>query len=210
MEEGLRILEAVKATFEIPVLTDIHETKEAAVAAEIADVLQIPSLLCRQTDLLIAAAETGRPVNIKKGQFMAPWEMKNAVEKVRSADCDEIMLTERGSCFGYNNLVVDFRSIPLMQKLGVPVVFDGSHTVQRPGAQGDSSGGDAALAPYLVRAGVAAGADGLFLEVHPNPSEALSDGQNSLALDRLRGVLETAISIRKAVASATDVQDSAP
>ncbi len=202
LDEGLRILDDVKAEFEIPLCTDVHSPEEAAKAAEVVDVLQIPAFLCRQTDLLVAAGETGRAVNIKKGQFMAPWEMRGAIDKVRSADREEVMVTERGTTFGYNNLVVDFRSIPLMRKLGVPVVFDGTHSVQRPGAEGKSSGGDSELAPYLIRAGIAAGADGLFLEVHPDPGHALSDGPNSLPVDDVAGLLMTALAIRLAVLKA--------
>jgi len=201
LDEGLRILEDVRSECGVPVLTDVHSTAEAASAGEVVDALQIPAFLCRQTDLLVAAARTGRPVNIKKGQFMAPWEMRGAIDKVRSADHEDVMVTERGSCFGYNNLVVDFRSVPLMQKLGVPVVFDGTHSVQRPGALGNASGGDRELAPYLIRAGVAAGADGIFVEVHPDPEQALCDGPNALAVSSLKGILATALAVRRAVSS---------
>src|SRR5262249_26514441 len=159
----------------VPILTDIHEPGQAASIAEVADILQIPAFLCRQTDLIVAAAKTGKIVNVKKGQFLAPWEMKNVVDKAREAGNDRLILTERGASSGYNNLVVDFRSFPIMQGFGCPVVFDVTHSLQLPGGQGSSSGGQPQFIPHLARAGVAAGVDGLFMEVHDNPAKALSD-----------------------------------
>jgi 2-dehydro-3-deoxyphosphooctonate aldolase (KDO 8-P synthase) len=180
LEEGLKILANVKEKLGVPVLTDIHECVHAAPAAEVVDVLQIPAFLCRQTDLLLAAAETGKAVNIKKGQFMAPEDMKGAVEKVRSAGNRNVALTERGSSFGYHNLVVDMRGLQTMRELGVPVIFDATHSVQLPGGLGNASGGQRQFIRALARAAAAVGIDGLFAEVHPNPAKALSDGPNSL------------------------------
>jgi 2-dehydro-3-deoxyphosphooctonate aldolase (KDO 8-P synthase) len=190
MEEGLRILERVKAETGLPVLSDIHEKAQALPAASVLDVLQIPAFLCRQTDLLVAAAATGLPVNVKKGQFLSPEECVNIAEKVRSAGNRRLLLTERGSSFGYQNLVVDFRSIPILRGLDCPVIFDATHSVQRPGQKGDSSGGDRAFIAPLARAGVAAGADGLFVEVHDRPERALSDGPNALPLAELPRLLD--------------------
>ncbi|HYA97620.1 MAG TPA: 3-deoxy-8-phosphooctulonate synthase [Methylomirabilota bacterium] len=187
--EGLRILDKIKRALGVPVLTDIHEPAHAAPAAEVCDVLQIPAFLSRQTDLLVAAAKTGRAVNVKKGQFVSPWEMSNVVEKITSAGNDKIILTERGASFGYQNLVVDMRSFPVLRNLGYPVVFDVTHSVQLPGRQGNASGGQPEFIEPLARAGVAAGADGVFLEVHDNPSKALSDGSNALALAELPALL---------------------
>jgi len=189
LEEGLRILNRVKNETALPVLSDIHEPSQASPASRVLDVLQIPAFLCRQTDLLLAAAATGRPVNVKKGQFLSPWEAGNIVEKIRSAGNDLVLLTERGTTFGYQNLVVDFRSIPIMQGFDCPVIFDATHSVQRPGQKGESSGGDRAYIPSLARAGIAAGADGLFLEVHDNPERALSDGPNALPLSEFPRLL---------------------
>ncbi len=189
LKEGLRILAKIKAELNVPILTDIHEPSHAAPAAEVCDVLQIPAFLARQTDLLVAAGKTGRAVNLKKGQFLAPWEMKNAIEKVTSTGNEKIILTERGTSFGYQNLVVDMRSFPAMQKLGYPVVFDVTHSVQLPGEQGHASGGQPEFIEPLARAGVAAGVDGLFLEVHDNPAAALSDGANALPLAHLDALL---------------------
>ena len=189
MEEGLSILAEVKRETGLPVVTDIHHPEQAASVAEVADVLQIPAFLCRQTDLLVAAAATGRVVNIKKGQFLAPWDMKNAVDKVHSSGNDNVWLTERGSTFGYNNLVVDMRSILEMKKFDVPVVFDATHSVQIPGGLGGASGGQREYVPALASAAVAAGADGVFMETHPDPDKALCDGPNSLPLDRAEGLL---------------------
>lgn len=184
MKEGLRILGAIKEKFGLPILTDIHEASQAAAAAEVCDVIQIPAFLCRQTDLLIAAGKTGRAVNIKKGQFVSPWEMRNAVEKVASTGNEKIIVTERGASFGYQNLVVDMRSIPILRGLGYPVVFDATHSVQLPGAEGKASGGQPEFIEPLARAAVAAGVDGVFMEVHDNPAKALSDGANALALEK--------------------------
>ncbi len=189
LKEGLRILAKIKAELKLPILSDIHEASHAAPAAEVCDVLQIPAFLARQTDLLVAAGKTGRVLNLKKGQFLAPWEMKNAIEKVASTGNENIILTERGTSFGYQNLVVDVRSFPEMQKLGYPVVFDVTHSVQLPGGQGHASGGQPEFIEPLARAGVAAGVDGLFLEVHENPAAALSDGANALPLARLDALL---------------------
>ena len=187
--EGLRILQNIKTAFQVPILTDIHEVSHAAPAAEVADVLQIPAFLSRQTDLLLAAAKTGRVVNVKKAQFLSPWDMSNVVEKIVSAGNDKLVLTERGASFGYQNLVVDMRSFPILQKLGYPVVFDVTHSVQIPGGQGNASGGQPEFIEPLARAGVAAGVDGIFLETHDNPSAALSDGANALPLPQLAGLL---------------------
>ena len=183
LAKGLEILARVKEEVGLPVLSDVHQVVEVAPAAAVLDVLQIPAFLCRQTDLVVAAAATGKPLNIKKGQFMAPWDMGPVVQKARSTGNSQVILTERGGSFGYNNLVVDFRSLALMQDLGCPVVLDATHSVQLPGGQGTCSGGRREFVPLLARAGVAAGADGIFLEVHPEPERALCDGPNSLALE---------------------------
>lgn len=182
LEAGLEILARVKEEVGLPVLSDVHQVSEVAPAAAVLDVLQIPAFLCRQTDLVVAAAETGKPLNIKKGQFLAPWDMGPVVEKARSSGNSQIMLTERGGSFGYNNLVVDFRSLAIMRDLGCPVVLDVTHSVQLPGGQGSCSGGQREFVPLLARAGVAAGADAIFLEVYPEPERARCDGPNSLAL----------------------------
>jgi 2-dehydro-3-deoxyphosphooctonate aldolase (KDO 8-P synthase) len=187
--EGLRILAKIKTDLKLPVLTDIHEVSQAQAAAEVCDVLQIPAFLARQTDLLEAAGRTGRVVNIKKGQFLSPWDMGNVAEKVAATGNTKILLTERGTSFGYNNLVVDVRSFPVMQKLGYPVVFDVTHSIQIPGGLGHASGGQPEFIEPLARAGVAAGADGVFLETHDNPAAALSDGPNALPLEQLPAVL---------------------
>ena len=187
--EGLRILGKIKSELKLPILTDIHEPSHAAPAAEVADILQIPAFLARQTDLLVAAGKTGRIINIKKPQFVSPADMKNAVEKVASTGNTRIILTERGSSFGYQNLVVDFRGIPQMKKFGYPVVFDATHSVQLPGGQGHASGGQPEFIEPLARAAVAAGVDGLFLETHDNPAKALSDGANALPLAQLPALL---------------------
>jgi 2-dehydro-3-deoxyphosphooctonate aldolase (KDO 8-P synthase) len=190
LDEGVRILAGVRA-MGIPVLTDIHEPCQAQRAAEAADILQIPAFLCRQTDLLVAAGRTGRVINIKKGQFVAPQDMRHAAEKVASTGNERIILTERGTTFGYNNLVVDMRGLAIMRELGWPVVFDATHSVQLPGAAGSASGGQPKFIPPLARAAAAAGVDGLFVEVHNEPERALSDGANALRLDLLEGLLET-------------------
>jgi len=196
-KEGLRILARVKDQFALPVTTDIHEPAQAARAAGVVDLLQIPAFLCRQTDLLAAAARTGRPVNIKKGQFMAPADMKNAVDKATAAGGEAVLLTERGTTFGYNNLVVDFRGLPLMRAF-CPVVFDATHSVQRPGGAGTVSSGDRDLVAPLARAAVAAGVDALFLEIHPDPSRALSDGPNSLPLHGVESLMRGLLALREA------------
>jgi 2-dehydro-3-deoxyphosphooctonate aldolase (KDO 8-P synthase) len=189
LKEGLRILGKIKAELKLPILTDIHDASQAAPAAEVCDVLQIPAFLARQTDLLIAAGKTGRIVNVKKAQFLSPWDMGNVAEKVASTGNTKIILTERGASFGYQNLVVDMRSFPILQRTGYPVVFDVTHSVQLPGGQGHSSGGQPQFIEPLARAGVAAGVDGIFLETHDNPAKALSDGPNALPLPELRGLL---------------------
>ena len=195
LKQGLRILRKIADAFHVPILTDIHEASQAAPAAEVCDVLQIPAFLARQTDLLKAAAKTGRVVNLKKAQFMAPWEMANAVEKVTSAGNEKILLTERGASFGYQNLVVDMRSFPILAKTGFPVIFDVTHSVQLPGGAGKSSGGQPEFIEPLARAGVAIGVDGIFLEVHDNPAKALSDGTNALPLDRLPALLSRLVEL---------------
>ena len=201
LKEGLRILGKIKSELNLPILTDIHEPSHAAPAAEVADILQVPAFLARQTDLLVAAGKTGRIVNIKKPQFVSPWDMKNAVDKVASTGNTQIILTERGASFGYHNLVVDFRSFPVLKKMDYPVVFDVTHSVQLPGGQGHASGGQPEFIEPLARAGVAAGVDGIFLETHDNPSAALSDGANALPLAQLPALLsrlkELATLIRK-------------
>lgn len=195
MAQGLSWLAEAREASGLPVVTDIHVPDQAAPVAEVADVLQIPAFLCRQTDLLVAAAATGRIVNVKKGQFLAPWDMKNAVGKLHEAGSSRLWLTERGASFGYNNLVVDFRSIPIMKGFGHPVVFDATHSVQLPGGLGGASGGQREHVPTLARAAVAAGADGVFLEVHPAPDKALCDGPNSWPLDRLEPLLADLLAI---------------
>lgn len=188
-KEGLRILAKIKSDLKLPVLTDIHEREQAVPAAEVVDILQIPAFLSRQTDLLEAAAKTNRIVNVKKAQFLSPWDMKNVVEKITATGNDNIILTERGATFGYQNLVVDVRSFPIMKKFGYPVVFDATHSVQLPGGQGNASGGQPEFIEPLARAAVAAGVDGVFLETHDNPVEALSDGPNALPLSQLPQLL---------------------
>ncbi|MEY3211044.1 MAG: hypothetical protein RIT28_1525 [Pseudomonadota bacterium] len=199
--EGLAVLAEVKATFGLPIVTDVHQPEQAALAAEVADLLQIPAFLCRQTDLLNAAAATGRPVNVKKGQFLAPWDMANVVQKLREAGAAGILLTERGASFGYNNLVVDMRGLAVMRGLGVPVCFDATHSVQIPGGLGDKSGGQREFAPVLARAAVAAGVDAVFMEVHDDPDSALSDGPNMLPLDGLPSLLDTLLRLHAVVRS---------
>ena len=207
LDEGLERLARVKEETGLPLLTDIHEPEQASRAARVVDVLQIPAFLGRQTDLVLAAGETGKAVNVKKGQWMGPEEMGPVVEKLRAAGSGEIAVTERGTFFGYGNLVVDMRSIPRMRRVtGAMVVFDGTHSVQRPGRAEGSSGGDPEFIPTLVRAAVAAGCDGLFLEVHPEPRSAPSDSTNMLPLDRLEGLLEDVLAIRTAVGSLAAVR----
>jgi 2-dehydro-3-deoxyphosphooctonate aldolase (KDO 8-P synthase) len=197
--EGLGILREVRERVGVPILTDIHEPDHAQVAGQVVDILQIPAFLCRQTDLIVAAARSGKIVNVKKGQFLAPWEMKNVVDKAREAGSEKFMLTERGASFGYNNLVVDFRSFPIMRSFGCPVIFDVTHSLQLPGAQGQSSGGQPQFIPHMAKAGVAAGLDGLFMEVHDNPAKALSDGPNALDLSLLRPLLAQLVALRRAL-----------
>ena len=199
LTRGLEVLAAIKAEFGVPVLTDVHETWQVKPVSEVVDVLQIPAFLSRQTDLLIAAGESGRVVNVKKGQFLAPWDMKNVVEKVSGTGNTRLLLTERGASFGYNTLVVDMRSLPIMRALGYPVVFDATHSVQQPGGLGTSSGGQREFIPTLLRAAVAAGVDALFLEVHPNPEQALSDAATMLPLSQLRALLIQAKAIDEVV-----------
>lgn len=189
MEFGLEVLAQVRAEVGVPVITDIHEPWQAEKVAEVADMLQIPAFLCRQTDLLVAAAKTGKAVNVKKGQFLAPWDAKNIVEKLQEAGCEKILLTERGASFGYNNLVVDLRSFPIMRSFGVPVVFDVTHSLQLPGGLGKATGGQAQYIEDFARAGVACGVDAVFMEVHDNPAKAPSDGPNQLPLGRLEKLL---------------------
>lgn len=189
LEKGLEILSDVKGKYGLPITTDIHESYQAKPVGEVVDIIQVPAFLCRQTDLLVAASKTGKPVNVKKGQFMSPWDMKNVVEKLRVSGASDIMLTERGSCFGYNNLVVDFRSLPVMKSLNTKVIFDATHSIQRPGGLGKSSGGNREFVPFLSRAAVSVGIDGLFFEIHPNPKRALSDGPNMLKLDEFEDLI---------------------
>ena len=199
VEEGCEILAAIGAELKIPVTTDVHSPAEAEIAGHVIDVLQIPAFLCRQTDLLRAAAETGRVVNVKKGQFLAPWDVKNIAEKLSAFGNDKFVFTERGTTFGYNNLVADFRSLHWMREAGYRVIFDATHSVQRPGGAGDSTSGDAALAPVLARAAMAAGCDGIFMEVHENPARALSDGPNQIPLKQLPKHLRMLKAIHAAV-----------
>jgi len=191
MKEGLRILAKVKESLGLPVLSDIHSIEQVVPAAEVLDVLQIPAFLCRQTDLLVAASASGRVINVKKGQFLAPWDMKNVAAKISSSGNENIILTERGASFGYNNLVVDMRSFPVMRASGYPVVFDATHSVQLPGGQGDSSGGQREYVEYLSKAAVATGIDGIFMEVHEDPDKALCDGPNSIPLADLPNLLKS-------------------
>jgi 2-dehydro-3-deoxyphosphooctonate aldolase (KDO 8-P synthase) len=199
MDEGLATLAAVKEAFDLPVITDIHESWQAKPTAEVADVLQIPAFLCRQTDLLGAAAATGRAVNVKKGQFLSPPEMGNVVAKLEAAGCDRILITERGTTFGYNNLVVDFRGLPQLRALGYPVVFDATHSVQLPGGLGGASGGQREYVPHLARAAAAVGVDGLFVEVHADPDSAPSDGPNMITPEMLDRLLAEVLAVREAV-----------
>jgi 2-dehydro-3-deoxyphosphooctonate aldolase (KDO 8-P synthase) len=199
LEAGLRTLETVKTRTGLPVTTDIHECHQAAAVAEVCDLLQVPAFLARQTDLIQAAGRTGRAVNVKKGQFMAPWDMRHVVTKMAEVDNHRLLLTERGASFGYGQLVSDMRSIPWMQDLGYPVIFDATHSVQMPGAAGDRSGGDRRMVPYLARAAVACGCDGIFLETHPQPEKALSDGPNMIALDDLPALVECCLRLRQAL-----------
>lgn len=189
IERGLEILQKVKDRFNLPICTDIHEPWQAAEAAKVCDILQIPAFLCRQTDLLVAAARTGKCINIKKAQFLAPWDMKNCVEKVRESGNDKVMLCERGTSFGYNTLVVDMTGLRVMKSFGVPVIFDATHSVQKPGGKGTSTGGNREFVEYLAKAAVAVGVDGLFMETHPDPDHALSDGPNMVPLVEMKELL---------------------
>jgi len=205
LEEGLRILERVKKEFELPVISDIHLPEQAAVAAEVLDIMQIPAFLSRQTDMLTAAGKTGSIINVKKGQFLAPWDIDQVVEKIESTGNQRILLTERGVSFGYNNLVVDMRSLPRLRKTGYPVVFDSTHAVQLPGGAGDSSDGEKEYVPYLMRAALAAGIDSLFMEVHDNPAVAKSDGANMIPLAKLEGILKQGLAIDKAMKNCDEI-----
>jgi 2-dehydro-3-deoxyphosphooctonate aldolase (KDO 8-P synthase) len=198
LEAGCELLAAIGGELEVPVTTDVHSPEEAVAAARYIDILQIPAFLCRQTDLIRAAAETGRVVNVKKGQFLAPWDVRPIAEKLRAYGCDTFFFTERGTTFGYNNLVADMRSLYWIREHGYPVVFDATHSVQRPGGAGDSTSGDGALAPVLARAAVAAGCDGIFMETHSDPARALSDGPNQVPLRDLPKVLKTLLKVHAA------------
>ena len=208
LREGLRILQRVKEKLGVPVLSDVHEVDQVPAVAEVLDIIQIPAFLCRQTDLLLVAGRTGKPVNVKKGQFLSPWDARNIVEKLQSAGSEQIILTERGTSFGYNNLVVDVRSLPVMRSFGYPVLFDATHSLQLPGGAGHASSGQAEFIPYLARAAVAVGVDGLFMEVHPDPANAPSDGPNMLRLDALPGLLRQVIRVQQAVAPSIDEQSA--
>ena len=199
LEQGLKILEKVKDTYQLKIVTDIHEPYQAQPVAEVADIIQIPAFLCRQTDLLVAAAKTGRMINVKKAQFLAPWDMKNVVHKLEETGNRNIMLCERGTSFGYNTLVVDMTSIVEMKKNGYPVIFDGTHSVQKPGGNGNSTSGNREYVPYLVKAAVAAGADGVFLEAHFEPDRALSDGANMIKIEDVRPLIEKCLNIRACI-----------
>ena len=204
LENGLRQLGRIRSEVGVPVVSDIHESSQVEMAADLLDIIQIPAFLCRQTDLLVAAAKSGVTVNLKKGQFVAPWDMVHAVGKIRAAGCDRLLLTERGTSFGYNNLVVDMRSLPVMRQMGCPVIFDTTHSVQLPGGQGSSSGGQREFIPTLARAAMGAGIDGLFMEVHPDPDKALCDGPNSWPLDKVEPLLQQLLAIRSAIEETTD------
>ena len=195
LEHGLASLARIRGEAGVPVISDIHEPTQASAAAEVLDIIQIPAFLCRQTDLLTAASATGKPINLKKGQFVSPWEMKNGVDKIRTGGTSQVMLVERGASFGYNNLVVDMRSLPVMRSFGCPVIYDATHSVQLPGGAGDSSGGQRDFIAPLSRAAVGAGVDGIFMEVHPNPDKALCDGPNSIALAEAEPLLTQLVSI---------------
>ncbi len=199
LEHGLEILRIIKDELHVPVLSDVHETNQVEKAAQVLDVIQIPALLSRQTDLIVEASKTQKPLNLKKGPFLSPQEMKNAAEKALSQGNEKLIITERGTFFGYNNLVFDIRSIPIMKKWGFPVVIDASHSVQKPGGEGSSSGGEAEFIPYKAKAGVSVGADGVFLEVHDNPSQALSDRYNSLILKDLHNLLTSLLRLKQAI-----------
>lgn len=198
LEDGLNTLAKIRKELNVPVISDIHDITQVKAATEVLDIIQIPAFLCRQTDLLVAAAKSGKPVNVKKGQFVSPWDMKNAVGKLTSAGGTKTMLVERGACFGYNNLVVDMRSLPVMRSLGCPVIFDATHSVQLPGGAGGASSGQREFIEPLTKAAVAAGIDGLFMEIHPDPDKALCDGPNSIPLDEVETLLTRLVRIREA------------
>ena len=189
LEKGLKVLQKVKDLYGLPICTDIHEPWQAEPVSEVADILQIPAFLCRQTDLLVAAAKTGKCINIKKAQFLAPWDMKNCLDKVRRSGNENVMLCERGSCFGYNTLIVDMTGLRVMKEFGVPVIFDATHSVQKPGGNGTSTGGERRYVEYMAKAAIAVGADGLFMETHPDPDSAKSDGANMIPLGEIRELL---------------------
>ena len=203
LNDGLKILQKIKTELDLPVLSDVHKEEEIDPAAEVLDILQIPAFLCRQTDLLVKAAQTGKPINVKKGQFLAPWDMKNVVVKLEESGNSNILLTERGATFGYNNLVVDMRSLVLMREHGYPVIFDATHSLQQPGGQGTTSGGQSEMVPDLARGAVAVGCDALFMEIHTDPSKALSDGPNMLHIDLLPELLEQLVILDQVVKGKT-------
>jgi len=203
IKEGIKILADIKKRLDLPILSDVHREEDIPIVSETLDIIQIPAFLCRQTDLILAAAKTGKPINIKKGQFLAPWDMKAVVEKVRSTGNEQILLTERGTCFGYNNLVSDMRSLVIMRELGYPVIYDATHSVQLPGGQGNVSGGERNMVMPLARAAVATGCDGLFLEVHENPEKALSDAATMLSIEALPNLLEQVLEIHRVVTTNT-------
>ena len=201
LERGLASLARIRQEIGVPVISDIHEAAQAKAAAEVLDIIQIPAFLCRQTDLLVAASATGKPINLKKGQFVSPWEMKNGVDKIRSGGAGQVMLVERGASFGYNNLVVDMRSLPVMRSFDCPVIYDATHSVQLPGGAGDSSGGQREFIAPLSRAAVGAGIDGIFMEVHPNPDQALCDGPNSIRLSEIEPLLGQLVTIHNTLSA---------
>ena len=203
VKEGIKILADIKKRLDLPILSDVHSEEEIPIISETLDIIQIPAFLCRQTDLILAAAKTGKPINIKKGQFLAPWDMKAVVEKVRSTGNEQILLTERGACFGYNNLVSDMRSLVIMRELGYPVIYDATHSVQLPGGQGSASGGERNMVMPLARAAVATGCDGLFLEVHENPEKALSDAATMLSIEALPNLLDQVLEVHRVVTTDT-------
>jgi len=203
VKEGLKILTDIKKRLGLPILSDVHSEEEIPIVSETLDIIQIPAFLCRQTDLILAAAKTGKPINIKKGQFLAPWDMKAVVEKVRSTGNEQILLTERGTCFGYNNLVSDMRSLVIMRELGYPVIYDATHSVQLPGGQGNVSGGERNMVIPLARAAVATGCDGWFMEVHENPEKALSDAATMLSIEALPNLLDQVLEVHRVVTTDT-------
>ncbi len=207
LEDGLKILADIRQDYNLPVVSDIHETHQVTEAGAVLDILQIPAFLCRQTDLLVAAAKSKKAINLKKGQFVSPWDMANAVNKIKASGNKNLMLCERGFALGYNNLVVDMRSLPVMRSLGCPVIFDATHSVQLPGGAGGSSGGQREFLPPLARAAVAAGLDGIFMEVHPRPEKALCDGPNSMDLDQVEALLKTLLKIHAVVAEENSLRE---